>query len=326
MNLKEYLTKAMAFPAEIHLESHSGCNARCIMCPRGGMTRYQGEMPSDIFQKAVVECKDYHMEYIHFHLNGEPLLMDIDKLVSRIKYTKEINPDKKLVFFTNGSLLDKQKIVKILESGLDIIVISIDGGNAEDYEKIRVGLKFDIVVENVRNLVKIRNAGSVNMKIQTAIVPQQANKKSLDAYHKLFQDMGVDDVGGSGVQNIGGLIDSDSKIIKESQYMAGDINVPCWRIFLDLSIMADGRAVVCCQDVRGTVVIGDLKYQTLKEIWHGKPMMDIRKAFIEGKKKELSYCGECDYMRSAGIDAAWWKSGEEFKNTYDEVCEELGIN
>ncbi|MBT6053164.1 MAG: hypothetical protein HOG49_40715, partial [Candidatus Scalindua sp.] len=57
--LKEYLTKALAFPAEIHLESNSGCNARCVMCPRDGMERYQGDMSRELFIKAIDECGEH---------------------------------------------------------------------------------------------------------------------------------------------------------------------------------------------------------------------------------------------------------------------------
>ena len=309
--LKEYLTKALAFPAEIHLESNSGCNARCVMCPRDGMERYQGDMSRELFIKAIDECGEHpEMTYIHFHMSGEPLLLDIDELCWRINYAREKNPQEfrghydfqrkefktpSLCFFTNGSLLTEDKIEKLLKTPLDIIVISIDGGTKEDYEKIRVGLKFETVVENVRKLVELRNKMGSDMKIQTAIVPQKANENSVGLYHKLFREMGVDDVGGSGVQNIGGLVDSESMIL-DTQYMGGDINSPCWRVFLDLSVTADGKAVVCCQDVRAMEVVGDLNTQSIKEIWQRGRMMDIRNMFAVGRKDDIPFCANCDSM------------------------------
>lgn len=320
--LKDFLETALRFPKEIHLESSSRCNAKCIMCPREGMKRYQGEMDRDIFIKAVDECIFEHMEYIHFHLNGEPLLLDIDELCWRIKYARSTNPDKKLVFFTNGCLLTKDRVDKICETGLDILVISIDGGTAEDYERVRVGLKFETVKENVRYLVEHRNATNTKMKLQTAIVPQEANKNSIDLYHKIFQDIGVDDVGGSGVQNIGGLIDSNSMIIHKNQYMSGNINAPCWRVFGDLSITADGKAVVCCQDVQARHVIGDIKTQTIKEIWHGDAMTEVRDKFAMGQKHEIKVCAECDFMRSF-VEPDFWRDKDNFRKEYFEVKQEI---
>lgn len=342
--LQNYLKRALGFPQEIHLESSSRCQAQCTICPRGGMERYQGEMSRDLFDKAIHECVGKELEYIHYHLNGEPLLMDIDELVSRINYTREAfhktetyhvsyvyDAQKKrtvekprLCFFTNGALLDKERVDKLLESELDIIVISIDGGNKEDYEKIRVGLNWERLVENVTYLVDRRNATGSKLWIQTAIIPQMANKGSLGKYFRLFRDeIGVDDCGGSGVQNIGGLIDSENMIIKEDQYMDGDINAPCWRVFLDLSVCADGKAVVCCQCVRADLVIGDLNTQSIKEIWNGEAMTDIRENFITGRKAEIPFCAECDYMRSF-CAPPWWNT-KEIKEAYYKVKDENNV-
>lgn len=330
--LKEYLTRALEFPQEIHLESHSGCNANCTICPRDGMTRYKGDMPRKIFEKAVMWHGEQNMSYIHFHLNGEPLLMDIDELCDRINFTRVWNPivDKvrmtpKLCFFTNGSLLDEVKAGQILNSQLDIIVISIDGGNKRDYENIRKGLTWETVVENVRFLVNLRNETLSKLWIQTAIIPQMANKGSLDKYFALFKSMGVDDVGGSGVQNIGGLIDSESMIIKGNQYDKGNVNAPCWRVFLDLSVMADGRCVVCCQDVRGMEVVGDLNTQSIMDVWHGDRMTEIRDNFVHGRKRKIPFCRNCDYMRSMVSPDFWNVSMSEFVNTYEEVVEALNV-
>jgi sulfatase maturation enzyme AslB (radical SAM superfamily) len=328
--LKKYLQGALLFPKEIHLESHSDCNAQCTICPREGMTRYKGIMNRDLFIKAIDECADYpDMEYIHFHLNGEPLLMNIHELCWRINYARMKCPQgekgrPRLAFFTNGSLLSTEKSEKLMQTPINIIVISIDGGNKEDYEKIRRGLKWERLVENVRMLAIIRDAKKPSLKLQTAIIPQIDNFKSLDKYFALFRSFGIDDVGGSGVQNIGGLIDSESKIIHGNQYREGDNERPCWRIFLDLSIMADGRACVCCQDVRGMHVIGDLNTQSLKEIWLGKEMMEIRQKFIDGKKKEIRFCADCDYMKGVVLDS-WWNIDNNFQTVYDEVCEEMGV-
>ncbi len=333
--LKQYLTRAMTYPQEIHLESNSGCNARCTICPREGMTRYQGDMPRALFLNAITDCMGHggDMSYIHFHLNGEPLLMDINELCWRIDYTRHFVPiadhkrmTPKTCFFTNGSLLDGAKVDKILSSQLDIIVISIDGGNKEDYENIRKGLTWETVVENVRMLVNLRNYIKSKLWIQTAIIPQMANRGSLDEYFKIFKALGVDDVGGSGVQNIGGLIDSENMIIKGNQYEGGDVNAPCWRVFLDLSICADGKAVVCCQDVRAMEVVGDLNTQTIPEIWQGERMMEIRDSFVHGRKHDVPFCKNCDYMRGMIAPDFWSVDRETFKRVYEEVLEELDVH
>ena len=332
--LKSYLKRALQFPQEIHLESHSGCNSFCTICPRQDMTRYQGDMARELFLKAIREIKGNQLKYIHFHLNGEPMLMDIDELCWRINFAREMNPienekgEPKLCFFTNGSLLTEYRADRVLDSELDIIVISIDGGNKQDYEKIRLGLNFEIVVGNVRNLVEKRNKSGKKLWIQTAIIPQRDNRNSIQEYFRLFRDeIGVDDCGGSGVQNIGGLLSNAADLIlKDQQYMGGDLNAPCWRVFLDLSICADGRAVTCCQDVRAMEVIGDLRGETVGEIWRGKRMTEIRSNFVYGRKREIPFCKNCDYMRSFVAPDFWKVNSQDFMEVYKEVVEEFDGN
>ena len=68
-------------------------------------------------------------------------------------FLKKLNPKTSICIFTNGSLLDDEKIDKIINSKLDIISISVDGGNKKDFETMRVGLLWDVVIRNVNNLV-----------------------------------------------------------------------------------------------------------------------------------------------------------------------------
>ena len=72
--------------------------------------------------------------------------------------------------------------------------------------------------------------------------------------------------------------------------------------------MADGRACVCCQDVRGDFVVGDLKTQTLKEIWE-VGMGNVKKEHLAFNQEKLPLCDKCDYMESFCMDEdlkSWW--------------------
>lgn len=322
--LTKYLKQALVFPKEIHLESSSRCNAHCITCPRDKMQRELGELSRNLFVKAVNETSQYEMNYIMLHLNGEPLLLDIDELVWRINYARDTNPKcKQINFFTNGSLLFDDVIDKLLLSKLDLIMISIDGGNQEDYEKIRKGLSWKTLVKNVHKLVQRKKELKSKLFIQTAIIPQIANQNSVRTYFSIFSTLGVDHVGGSGVNNVGGLIDADNMRLSGQHYDIAALSLPCWKIFLDLSIASDGRALVCAQDVIGALPIGDLKTQTLKGIWQGRIMSEVREKFISNRKSEIAFCDKCDYMLGC-VTPDWWKvSLEDWKTAYNSAIESI---
>ncbi len=120
----------------------------------------------------------------------------------------------------------------------------------------------------------------------------------------LFGSFKLDDVGGSGVNNIGGQLDV-TDLRTTLQYVKGDVTAPCWRIFNNLPIMADGQACICCQDVRGGVIVGNTVTQSIQEIWNGPTLNEIRAKFIMGLKSELHLCSACDYMLSFE-KPEWW--------------------
>lgn len=307
--LEQYLLNARKQPQELHFESSSICNGRCVTCPREGMKR-QGNMTREIFVKGVDEAAEagWALSYFHYHLNGEPLFLDIDELVWRINYSREKLPGNPcLCFFTNASLLTSEKSEKILNSKLDKIVFSVDGGNKEAFERCRPGLKWEDVVGNIREFMRLKRLMKSNISTQTALVPSIYNESSLREYYPLFQSMGIDDVGGSGVQNIGGLIDSN-KMKLAGQYTKGNVKSACWRVFNDLSVMSDGQACICCQDVLGSEVVGDLNKQSIVEIWQNgmKKVQDIHLAM---EQDEIKFCANCDYMSGFCFneeDKQWW--------------------
>uniref|UniRef100_A0A6M3L1Q5 Putative radical SAM superfamily protein n=1 Tax=viral metagenome TaxID=1070528 RepID=A0A6M3L1Q5_9ZZZZ len=303
--LTEYITAKMIRPDEVHLESSSRCNADCIMCPREGMKRFKGEMSKAIFLKVVDGLQESPPVILHFHLNGEPMMMKTAELVSRMNHAKEKLPGTRMLFFTNASLLDEEATLRLLDSALNEICFSFDGGTKEDYEAIRRGLSFDKVFANIEHFQKENIKRGKKIRTHAFIVPQQRNATSIDRFHALFNSLAIDDVGGSGVQNIGGRIDAESLKVKNLQYNKGSIKAPCWRVFQDIDVMADGKVPVCCQDVHGDFILADAKKQNILDIWRGNALNDVRVMHLLGKQSELPFCKGCDFMIGF-VAPEWW--------------------
>ena len=68
---------------------------------------------------------------------------------------------------------------------------------------------------------------------------------------------------------------------------------PCYELWKRVTILYDGRVVPCCFDFDGELVLGDLKEQSLKEIWNGKKMKNLRRLHLEGKINPINLCREC---------------------------------
>ncbi|MEJ2745807.1 MAG: radical SAM protein, partial [bacterium] len=134
------------FPLVVAAENSNICNAGCVMCPYPAMRRRKGFMEMALFRKIVDECAKHPGVELRLSGFGEPLLDK--KLVERIAYAKRKGIEK-VQLTTNASLLDKEMSLAIVNSGLDEIMFSVDGYNKESYERIRTGLSFYEVYENL---------------------------------------------------------------------------------------------------------------------------------------------------------------------------------
>jgi len=140
------------FPIGIDIGVTNACNSDCIMCPHSKLKNI-GTMDMKLYKKIIDDCSGLKIKMVTLSFFGEPLL---DKtLIEKIKYAKS----RGLIvgFYSNASLLTEKWARDLIKSNLDGITISFDGYSKETYEKIRRGLKFNIVKKNILNLIKIKD-------------------------------------------------------------------------------------------------------------------------------------------------------------------------
>ena len=126
-------------PERVQVESAFGCNAACTMCPVHMQTdRKKGIMKLDLFTQFADELAEHtdKIDKFDFWGLGEPLLDK--KLFQKIRYAKE-KGFRNTAIATNADFLDSETIGELLESGLDTVILSIDGSTKETHEGIRVG-------------------------------------------------------------------------------------------------------------------------------------------------------------------------------------------
>ncbi len=179
-------------PISLSFEPTTSCNLRCPECPSGlrSFTRPTGMLQKDFFTETMDQLsKD--LWYLVFYFQGEPYLnpgfLDMVQYASRKKIYTATS--------TNAHYLDDINAKRTVESGLDRLIISIDGTTQEVYQQYRVGGRLNKVMEGTRNIIKWKKA----LKSKTPFVVFQflvvkPNEHQLEDVKKLANEMGVDDV------------------------------------------------------------------------------------------------------------------------------------
>ncbi len=274
------------FPPVLRIETTNMCNANCITCPRDKMTRRLGVMKMDLYERVIWECARHKIKCMHLHNFGEPLL---DKhICERIRMAKGSGiPYVKM--FSNASLLTDENVIGLIESGLDEIKISIDGHSKETFERVRRGLKYDQVVNNISNVVQLKmKQEKTNPKIVLNFVKTNETSGEVDAFVERWEGK-VDKIDISGVHNWG--------INHFVQAKRLSMHKPCLRIWNTFTILWDGRVALCCLDYDGQVILGHVEEQKIKEIWQGDKLKRIRRWHIQGNLDNIPICRDCSKSR-----------------------------
>jgi len=232
-------------------------------------------------------------------LQNEPLIDQ--ELATRVRQAKELLGRKaQIMTVTNGSLLTPQRIDELREAGLDEVYVSIDAVCEETYRTVRPGLDFNTVVNNVHAL--LRRSGP--MRVTCRFLRQAANAGEEREFARYWRSNHAS-VGMLSMSNRAGSLAAFEKLRGEERptlarrllRLAGRPRLRCNLPFLRLSVLVDGRVVLCCHDWRRHVIFGDMSRQSLPEVWNGALMKHHRRLLWTGRYDESPVCRDCSYVR-----------------------------
>lgn len=283
-------------PPKLIIESTNVCNAACVMCPYPNLTRRKGVMSFALFQRIVDEYStSARMTRLQMNNIGEPFLDRL--LLKKIHYAKEQRID--FVFcFSNGSQLDERTAEELIDSGLDQMIISLDGTNKASYEKVRKNLVFDDVLNNIRNLAKLKaEKGAKNPRVELHMTVSSANKKEERHFAKKIGKI-ADTVSVAHAHDWAGQLKPDSNGVQEKKMVQ---EAPCANLWSELTILWDGRVALCCLDYEGKILLGDVNDTSIKTVWNGDRLKRIRALHL---KREFTtpLCQRC----TERTWAHWW--------------------
>lgn len=296
LNLEEF-----DFPLYIMTEQTFSCNYMCPQCIHGDKEQkekfqpLENLLPFDLFKKIIDEGSKYGCRSLSLHHINEPLL--VPDLPKRIKYAREKGfLDIHLV--TNGELLTEKKSRELIESGVTRMMISIDAGRKETFEKLRVGGNFEKVKQNVVNFVKIRNSMGLKLPVvRTSFVLQKDNEGELEEFKKFWENV-VDLIQIQSFQ-LPYSNAKDSRTSNKSSIPEEDFK--CDQPFNRIVIRADGTVLPCCSFSAFELPMGNvsdspifnINKDKIYDVWNSKKMKELRQIHKEGRFREIDACKKC---------------------------------
>ena len=288
-------------PIALSFEPTTSCNLRCPECPSGlrSFTRPTGMLDELLYKKTIDELSG-RLWYLLFYFQGEPYLHQ--QFFELIAYASARNIY--TATSTNGHYLTKENALRTVESGLDRLIISIDGTTQETYESYRIGGSLEKVIAGTRNLISAKKelkSRTPHVIFQFLVV--RSNEHQLEEIKKLAIELGVDEVGIKTAQiydyeNGHSLIPENEKYSRYRKNKDGKYELKnhylnhCWKLWHSAVITWDGTVVPCCFDKDALFKMGSLKEKSFREIWKDKAYHDFRSSLVKSRN-EIEMCRNC---------------------------------
>ncbi len=285
-------------PPVVMIEPTNLCNLQCPLCPSGNGTlnRTKGYMGFDVFKKIIDDIEKTAFIVVLWN-QGEPYLnKDFSNMV---KYAS----DRELftLVSTNGNI--DYNAEEVVNSGLDSMIVSLDGTTQETYNKYRVNGKLDKVIEGVKKIVAAKKKlNRINPLLRWQFLVMKHNEHEIEKIKQLSKELEVDNLELKSVQ-IYSKEDIEKYLPINPKYrrykVSGNnfelkfgIKNRCRRIWTNAVVNWDGEVAICCFDKDGDFKVGNVMDSNLNQLWKNKNIMKIRDQILKDRK-QIPICRNC---------------------------------
>ena len=285
----------------IAIEPTTACNLRCPECPSGlrSFTRPTGNLKTDGFEKVIQEIRKY-TSYLTFYFQGEPYLNP--SFLDMVSYASGAGMITSTS--TNAHFLDDENARKTVESGLDRLIISIDGTDQKTYENYRIEGDLNKVIEGTKNVIRWKKElQSLSPQVVFQFLVVKPNEHQIEEVYRLADELGVDKVSLKSAQvydfqNGNELIPENNKYSRYKKNSDGtwsiknELRNQCWRMWSSCVITWDGDMVPCCFDKDSQHKVGNVFSRPFEQIWNGAELQNFRKSILKGRD-QIEICRNC---------------------------------
>ncbi|MBI5375566.1 MAG: radical SAM protein [Candidatus Schekmanbacteria bacterium] len=267
------------------------CNLKCRMCTLDHSQK--GFMDPLLLEEIVKQISDdskYNIDNISLWQGGETLLhpkfgLMLD-ILAKAKKRSKVFP--KIALLTNATVLDEKKTDIILTSdAVDLMLFSVDGGTKESFEDLRVGAKWDEVLNNINHFLKQNR--DLKKNIRTGIISiikpgLQLSEEFKKLVNSVDEYMPRSMHSWDGSEELG--IETDA--CKEEKYGL------CYFVLRELVVHWDGNVSPCCIDLNKRGILGNLNNNSLYEIYHSANRKFMIDKMQKKLRKEIELCKKCN--------------------------------
>ena len=295
-------------PFIVNIDPSDVCKCQCKFCPTGDRElmkhtpgRGHGIMDFSLYKSIIDGACGFEdkIKVIRLYKDGEPLINP--HFADMVKYAKDSGCCDRVDTTTNGALLTQELSDAIIAAGLDRINISIEGVNEDQYyDFARARIDYARLVDNIRYLYEHKTNLEMLVKVNGDIISEEQKQQFLASFGDITDNIFIESI-----MDCWPTFEQTKVEINQKRGIYGnEINevMVCPYPFYSIAVNSDGTVSLCFLDWKRTLIIGDVRRQSLKEIWHSQEIRDYQRMFLEMKRKSHPVCANCGQLRQGAPD------------------------
>jgi len=289
-------------PHFISIESANFCNLSCPECVVGNQQppkSTQATFDMQMYKNVITELKPTLLHVI-FYFQGEPFINNRLNEMIHYAHTARIYTSTS----TNGQFLTDIKAKEIVLSGLDKLIISVDGCTQEVYQSYRIGGDLEKTLEGIKRVVAWKKElKSVTPLVEIQFLVLKTNEHQMKEMRHIVKTIGADRLTFKTAQLYDYesghvLLTTKDKYARYKKDTDGKYKIKnnqpnrCWRLWNGLVINVKGEILPCCFDKKNDFSFGNIRDNSVFKIWHNKKASDFREKILYNRK-QIEMCKNC---------------------------------
>jgi radical SAM protein with 4Fe4S-binding SPASM domain len=284
------------------MEVFGGCNYTCQMCPQSNPGRganFTRKMPLKEFIRILDELVPrYGKPQINLEGSGEPTMAkDLPDYIKEVK-----KRGLKCFMYCNGARLNGKFMNDVVDAGIDFIRVSVIGYNKDLYKKWMDIDNFQLILNNLKELIHYRDKTKSTCKISTYHLITDNDKINFEIEE--YQRNVINEVGSTGyiwkMHNWSGNYKNQNERKKTDRRTCGRPFAPEITIRAGGKIGRTGAIVPCCQTLgppnEEKSILGHMDHDSFENIYNGEHYKKLRKAHETKDFDSIEYCKNCDFL------------------------------
>lgn len=298
-------------PFSVQIDICSACNLRCNFCFHSDSEAVRkagvhfGFMSFELFTKIIDDMKIAwgtvsKIKKLRLFKIGEPLLNP--NVCKMVKYAKEAEIAECIEITTNGLLLDDEMSMGLINAGLDILNISVNGISEKQYkDTCAVAINFEEYREKIKYFYEYKQSCKVFIKYSDIGYTEEEKESFYHLFEDICDEIFVETISGSLWQdtNIENNIKNAHKGIYGQELKPKAV---CPFLFTTMVITDKGIVHLCCVDWKSEYILGDLNHESVADIWNGKKLRLYQRLHLEKKKDTIGICKNCESLMGSTTD------------------------